>query len=143
MGKAIGDEVLRVSSRIAGFETSPTISFQTEVIPLASRRDVERKKRNIDAEINTVLIGDDLALATFPGEFFVEHALSLKNRSKFKNTMFVGYCNGSLAYFPTIKACAEGGYGAASATRVQVGAGEMLVNRALINLYRQAKMIRP
>ena len=143
MGKAIGDEAVRISSHIADFETSPTLSFQTEVVPLASRRDRERKKRNIDAEINTVLIGDDLALATFPGEFFVEHGLSLKSRSKFKNTMFVGYCNDSLAYFPTIRACAEGGYGAASATRVEVGAGEKLVNRALINLYYQAKMIRP
>jgi len=143
MGKAVGDEVVRVSSRIADFEPDPTISFRTEIIPLASRRDREHKKRNIEAEINTVLIGDDLALATFPGEFFVEHGLSLKNRSKFKNTMFVGYCNDSLAYFPTIKACAEGGYGAASATRVEVGAGENLVNRALINLYYQAKMIRP
>ena len=143
MGKAIGDEVLRVSERIADFETGPTISFRTEVIPLGSRRASQRTKRSIDAEINTVLIGDDLALATFPGEFFVEHGLSLKSRSKFKNTMFVGYCNDSLAYFPTINACAEGGYGAASATRVEVGAGERLVNRALINLYYQAKMIRP
>ena len=143
MGKSIGEEVLRVTDQIAGFETGPTISFHAEVVPLASRRDRERKEQSIDAEINTVLIGDDLALATFPGEFFVEHGLSLKSRSKFKNTMFVGYCNGSLAYFPTIKACTEGGYGAASATRVEVGAGEMLVNRALINLYYQAGMIRP
>ena len=30
-----------------------------------------------------------------------------------------------------------------SLIRVEVGAGEMLVNRALISLYRQAKMIRP
>lgn len=143
MGKAVGDEVVSVSGQIADFEADPKISFHTEVIPLASRRDVEREKRNINAEINTVLIGKDLALATFPGEFFVEHGISLKNRSKFKNTMFIGYCNDSLAYFPTIKACTEGGYGAASATRVEVGAGEKLVNRALINLYYQAKMIRP
>lgn len=34
----------------------------------------------------------------------------------------------------TIKATTEGGYGADSATRVEVGAGERLVNQALINL---------
>ncbi len=101
-----------------------------------------------DAEINTVLIGDDLAVATFPGEFFVEHGLSLKERSRIENTLFVGYCNRRLRYFPTIKATTEGGYGAAhfgtsSATQVEVGAGERLVNRALVNLYYQAKMIVP
>ncbi|KPL08760.1 hypothetical protein AMJ85_07975 [candidate division BRC1 bacterium SM23_51] len=143
MGKAIADEVLRVSKQIVDLAAEPKISFHTEVIALASRRDIERQSRSINAEINTVLLGNDLALATFPGEFFVEHGLSLKRRSRFKNTIFVGYCNDALAYFPTIQACTEGGYGASSMTRVEVGAGERLVNRALINLYYQAGMIRP
>ncbi|MCH8316730.1 MAG: hypothetical protein IIA64_12225 [Planctomycetes bacterium] len=67
----------------------------------------------------------------------------LKQRSRFQHTFFVGYCNGALGYFPTIQAATEGGYGAASATRVEVGAGERLVNRALINLYYQADKINP
>ncbi|MBA7515109.1 hypothetical protein ES705_07147 [subsurface metagenome] len=46
-----------------------------------------------------------------------------------------------LGYFPTIQAKIEGGYGAASATRVEVSAGERLVNRALINLLYQANKI--
>lgn len=141
MGKAVADEALRVSRQIVAFKADPKISFHTEVIPLASRRDVARTNRNIKAEINTVVVGDDLAVATFPGEFFVEHSLSLKRRSRFKNTIFVGYCNDTLAYFPTIQACTEGGYGAASMSRVEVGAGERLVNRALINLYYQAGTI--
>ncbi len=141
MGRAVADEVIRVSESITSFEAAPAISFHTEVIPLASRRDVERAQRDISAEINTVLIGADIALATFPGEFFVEHGLSLKARSQFEHTFFVGYTNGSLGYFPTIQATTEGGYGAASSTRVEVGAGEQLVNRALINLYYQAAKI--
>ena len=58
-------------------------------------------------------VGDDLALATFPGEFFVEHGLELKARSRIENTLFVGYCNRRLRYFPSIRATTEGGYGAA------------------------------
>ena len=143
MGKAIADEVSRVSKQIVEFKGDPKISFHSEVIALASRRDRERQNRNINAEINTVLIGDDLALATFPDEFFVEHGLSLKRRSRIKNTIFVGYCNDRLRYFPTIQACTEGGYGASTSTQVEVGAGEQLVNRALINLYYQAGLIRP
>lgn len=143
MGKAVADEVLRVSRRISDFEAEPKILFGTETIRLASRRDVGRADRNINAEINSILIGSSLALATFPGEFFVEHGLALKRRSRFENTFFIGYCNDALRYFPTIQACTEGGYGAASATIVEVGAGEKLVNRALINLYYLAEMISP
>lgn len=143
MGRTIADEVIRVSKAIGDFEDVLPISFHTEIIPLASRMDVERKDLKYLAEINTVLIGSDIALATFPGEFFVEHGLSLKRRSKIKNTMFIGYCNGRLRYFPTIEACAEGGYGASSATAVEVGGGERLVNRALVNLFYQADLIHP
>ncbi len=141
MGRVIADEVKHVSRRIFDYEETPKLSVHTEVIQLASRLDTVRTERNITAKINTVLIGEDIALATFPGEFFVEHGLMLKKRSPFKHTFFIGYCNDALGYFPTIQATIEGGYGAASATRVEVGAGERLVNRALINLLYQANKI--
>ena len=142
MGLAIAGEVIRVSKTIKDFQSDPPISFKTEVIPLAHRNDIERKDKKFLAQVNTVVIGDTLALATFPGEFFLEHGLNLKAGSKIANTFFVGYCNGRLRYFPTIKAVTEGGYGAASATQVEVGAGERLVNRAIINLHYQSSNIR-
>ncbi|MFP6617124.1 MAG: hypothetical protein VCB26_12035, partial [Candidatus Hydrogenedentota bacterium] len=142
MGLAVADEVIRVSKTISDFDPDVPISFSTEVIPLAHRNDIERRDKKFFAEVNTVVLGDSLALATFPGEFFVEHGLHLKSASKVPNTFFIGYCNGRLRYFPTIKACTEGGYGAASATQVEVGAGERLVNRAIINLHYQAEHIR-
>ena len=142
MGKTIAEEVIRVSGEAHAIEEDPAISVHTEIVPLARRDDPERKERNLMAEVNTVVIGNDLALATFPGEFFVEHGLRLKRESKIKHTFFVGYTNRRLRYFTTIKACTEGGYGAASATIVEVGAGELLVGRALINLYYQASLIR-
>jgi len=141
MGRVIADEVKNVLQRIFEFEETPELSVQTEVIQLASRQDTVRTKRNIAATINTVLIGEDIALATFPGEFFVEHGLMLKRHSPFKHTFFIGYCNDMLGYFPTIQATIEGEYGAASATYVEIGAGERLVNRALINLLYQGNRI--
>lgn len=143
MGRAVAKEVLRVSENTIPFHPDAKISFHTEVVPLAARKDVSREEPKYMAEINTVLIGHDLAIGAFPGEFFVEHGLALKQRSPFNNTIFVGYTNDALGYFPTIKACTQGGYGAASATRVEVGAGERLINRALINLMYQARMINP
>ena len=53
------------------------------------------------------------------------------------NTLFVGYTNGALAYFPTIRAAAEGGYGGKEATLVEVGAGDKLINRALVRIHEQ------
>jgi hypothetical protein len=39
-------------------------------------------------------------------------------------------------YFPTIEAASEGGYGGdATVAPVQIGAGEQMINRALINIY--------
>ena len=50
---------------------------------------------------------------------------------------FFGYCNGYHQYFPTIEAAAEGGYGADNQVApAAVGAGEQLMNTALIWLYQ-------
>ncbi len=141
MGYALADEVLRVSKEINTAKTDADITFNRETVSLAPRR-ARKVVRMIEAEISTITIGDDIALATFPGEFFVEHGLTLKEKSKFAHTFFVGYANGSLGYFPTINACVEGGYGADFGTSVEPGAGEHLVNRALINLYLQTGNLR-
>lgn len=145
MGHAIADEVIRLSNStyMSLVNGDPTLSFKSETILLADRKDRERSVLKYDAEVNTVVIGSDIALASFPGEFFVQHGLRLKEASRVKNTFFVGYSNGRLRYFPTIQAVTEGGYGAASATIVEVGAGEHLVNRALINIHFQADMVKP
>jgi hypothetical protein len=142
MGRAIADEVIKVSHQIVDFDEKPLISFKSEVVPITSRLDtVPPERKMLKAEINTVLIGKDLALATFPGEFFVEHGLTLKERSPFKYTFFIGYCNDQLYYFPTIQSTILGGYGAGSVTQVELGAGEYLVNRALINLLYQGNKV--
>jgi hypothetical protein len=57
--------------------------------------------------------------------------------------MFFGYCNDYQQYFPTIEAVAEGGYGAdATVAPAEVGAGEQLINRTLIDLYQLRGKIR-
>ncbi len=143
MGKALADEVIRVSENLSGYERNLGLSHKSQLIPIDYRRDFEPSHGPLEAEINTVLIGEDLAIAAFPGEFFIEHALGLREEALFENTFFVGYCNGQLGYFPTIRACTEGGYGVDEASVVEVGTGEELVNRALVNLYYQAGLIVP
>ena len=158
-GRGLGHAVLRVRRELQGVDPG-TLSVERQSIPLQPRWDLEdpkvreafeanefgwifeiyrgRFRREREAEINTVVVGNVLAFATFPGEFFVEHQMRLREGSMLPNTLFFGYCNGELGYFPTIRAAAEGGYGGKEATIVEVGAGEMLVSRALVRLHHQA-----
>ena len=164
MGETIGREAQKVRGEIDEWESNVSLDLSSREFPMTLRwnfDDPDAKKsadadfaRIMDyylkgfenekqAEVNMVLIGDQIALATFPGEFFVEHGLRLKRESLVKHTFFVGYTNGALGYFPTIRAAAEGGYGATSATVVEVGSGERLVNEALIQIHRRVGKLRP
>ena len=92
---------------------------------------------SLAAELNTVLLNGEIALVGGSGEFFCNHANRLKARSYVKHTLFFGYCNGHGMYFPTIEAASEGGYGAdPGVSLAEVGAGERMMDRALINIYR-------
>jgi neutral ceramidase len=93
-------------------------------------------KNSIQPRITTIVINQELALVGGSGEFFCEHGLRLKERSRAEETFFFGYCNGHHMYFPTIEAAAEGGYGADPAVSwVSLGAGEEMLDQALINIY--------
>lgn len=87
-------------------------------------------------QLTTILLNGELALVGGSGEFFSNLANRLKERSRTKETLFFGYCNGHHMYFPTIEAAAEGGYGAdQTVSWVELGAGERMMDQALINLY--------
>jgi hypothetical protein len=89
----------------------------------------------IKAETPIVLLGKEIAWVGFPGEFFDDFQIALRNRSPIPHTFFLGYCNDVFSYFPTIQAASEGGYGASYSTYVEVGAGERLVDNAIISLH--------
>ena len=98
----------------------------------------------VPVELNTVLLNGDTALVGASGEFFSNHSKRLKERSYVPHTLFFGYCDGHSMYFPTIEAASEGGYGAdAQVSPAEVGAGEQVMNRALINIYTMLGKFRP
>lgn len=89
------------------------------------------------AHLTTTMLDHELALVGASGEFFCNHSIRLKARSRAPKTLFLGYCNGHNMYFPTIEAAAEGGYGGdATVSWVEIGAGEFMMNHALENIYR-------
>jgi hypothetical protein len=91
----------------------------------------------IVAPVTTLVINRTIALVGLPGEPFVGLQLLLKQRSPLTATFLCGYTNGYIGYFPTMPAAVVGGYGANTiVTRVEVGAGERMVDRGLVHIYR-------
>jgi neutral ceramidase len=90
----------------------------------------------------TVLINKQIAIATFPGEPFVEFQMNWRDRCPVRTTLLAGYTNGYYGYFPTIAAAARGGYGAASAsTWLEPGAGEWIVDRAVVKIQKMLGLL--
>ncbi len=168
VGEQLGREVARVSRAIKTEATaSPEISYLSEEVPFKNRWRIEALKQiileaygpsygpkiisryqrymkdPILAPVTTLVINRLIALVGLPGEPFVGLQLSLKQRSPLPATFMSGYTNGYIAYFPTIRDAVVGGYGANTVTtRVEIGAGERMVDRGLIHIYRILGMLK-
>jgi len=72
---------------------------------------VRKGERNLKQEIQLqVMRVGSTAFIAIPGEPFIEIALEIKARSKFKHTVVAGYSNGCIGYMPTPEAIEQGGY---------------------------------
>jgi hypothetical protein len=98
----------------------------------------EREYREgIRPHLTTALLDGRVGIVGVSGEFFCGHALSLRRRARLEHVLFLGYCNDYHQYFPTIEGASEGGYGAdAQVAPVEPGAGERMMDRALVHLYQ-------
>jgi neutral ceramidase len=126
------------SSRLPLREPLTQMVFRQAFFPelVTATLAAEAKDDKVRPEMTTLLINRQLALVGASGEFFCQHANSLKQRSRAEETFFIGYCNGHHMYFPTIEGAAEGGYGAdPTVSWVELGAGETMINQALIDLF--------
>lgn len=72
----------------------------------------------------------DLAIASAPGEFFVELGLEIKRRSPFAQTLVIELANDSVGYIPTRRAFEEGAYEPNSSPYAP-GFGEEIVEAAV------------
>jgi hypothetical protein len=98
----------------------------------------EREYREgVQPHLTTALLDKRVGFVGVSGEFFCGHSISLKRRARLEHLFFLGYCNDYQQYFPTIEASSGGGYGADPAVSpVETGAGEQMMDRALIRLYK-------
>jgi neutral ceramidase len=156
-GERLGREAARVAKSIQT-ESDPgaTIDFREQTMELKLRWDPEQFhagllkmlgpevldlwggtiRTPIEARVTAVLIDKKIAIATVPGEAFVDFQQNWRDRCPVPTAMFFAYTNGYHGYFPTIQAASRGGYGAASAsTWVEVGSGERAINWAVAQTY--------
>lgn len=132
------DEVFAFEPRLDFRNPLLRLSFEQAFFPelAAAYLNNDLHDNKLHPHLTTVLVNGELALVGASGEFFADHANRLKARSRARKTLFFGYCNGHHMYFPTIEAAAEGGYGAdPTVSWVALGAGEQMMNKALINIY--------
>lgn len=159
-GKAMAEEVVKVAKDVQtkkpestsiqasdeDFTFTPRVNLQDPAVikrysaaffpELAENFANELKDGKLHPHLTTILLDGDLAIVGASGEFFCNHSNRLKERSRAAKTLFFGYCNGHHMYFPTIEAAAEGGYGAdPPVSWVELGGPELMMNKALINLY--------
>jgi len=158
-GEALGDVVVKlahsvetkapktpsIQAKVNRFKFKSRVDFSNPILaalyeraffPELVRNFTQEFVGGVEPELTTVLLNGDLALVGGSGEFFCNHFNQLKQRAYVNDTLFFGYCNGHHMYFPTIEAASEGGYGGeATVSPVQIGAGEQMMNQALINIY--------
>jgi len=165
-GEALGSEVVKLAASLTTREVAhPSLAVREERFKFTSRTDLsnpvtraaysvaffpelvgnyaDEYTEGVRPRLTVALLNDDIALVGVSGEFFCNHAIRLKERARVKQLFFFGYCNGYHQYFPTIEAAAEGGYGADNAVApAEVGAGEQVMNAALIWIYRMQGKIK-
>ncbi|WP_321474438.1 neutral/alkaline non-lysosomal ceramidase N-terminal domain-containing protein [uncultured Paludibaculum sp.] len=165
-GEAIGAEVWKLAQSLQPEDVEkPTLILKEERFPFKARVDLSNPMVHgmyakaffpelianfedeyvggVQPRLTVALLNGDIALVGASGEFFSNHAIRLKERARVKQLFFFGYCNGYHQYFPTIEAVAEGGYGAdPTVSPVAVGAGEQLMNMALVWIYQMLGRIR-
>jgi hypothetical protein len=141
MGKALGQAVVAAIPKAK--PVTGDLRTISEVLEVKNRWKPQEK---IAIGWTAGAIGNAACFAAFPGEPFVDHQITFREKSECRNAMLFGYSYSAggvwAGYIPTILASVEGGYGADYNTTVEVGAGERLVDRAVVKLFELRGLLK-
>lgn len=145
VGRLLSYETIKLAKSLTpkpGKET--TICLLNDSLRFNGRFD---KDKNFDVHICTILINDEIAIATVPGEPFVQLQLEWKPKVPLPQSFVFGYSwyEGTWPnYIPDIVSAARGGYGADQngPTMIAVGSGEAIMNKHLENVLRLTGLMR-
>jgi neutral ceramidase len=142
MGELLADDVLRSAKKLR--PTSPMrypIQAIKKNMTFSERWD---KEKGLNLGVTTVLINREIGIATAPGEAMHKLQLMWKKEAPVRYPLFYGYtysAGGEWAgYIPDLRTAARGGYGADVTTRIEIGAGEQIIQQHLINAYKMLDM---
>ena len=156
-----GETLGRVAARVAtGIHTEgapdTSLDFAEDVLDFQLRWDSEkfragllrswgpgaaaefdrRRQQGFHLPVAAVLINKRIAIATMPGEPFVDYQIEWRRRCPVADCIFMGYSNGDFGYFPTLRMATLGGYGAANtATYIEPDAAPRMLDHAVIKIY--------
>jgi neutral ceramidase len=163
-GKRLGSAAAATARKVETSESADSgLEFVEDVIPFRWRwaegkfEEVMRRenpasllefympeiKNELLLRMTTIVIDKRIALMSMPGEAFVEFQMNWRDRCPIEHSLFLGCANGFFSYFPTIRAAVEGGHGGGLWTRVEVGAGERMVDRAVVRTYEMLGKLTP
>jgi hypothetical protein len=140
-GAALGRTVVAGLAR--GRAVSGALKMTSEITDVKNRWNPAEK---IPVGWTAGAFGNSLCLLALPGEPFVEHQLAFREKAECTDSMLFGYSysvGGVWAgYLPTIQAAVEGGYGADYNTTVEVGAGELLIDRGVVAILKMRGLLK-
>lgn len=136
MGELLADEVLRALPNARPVAGPDDIQWRARTQTFASRWSTTE---TLEIGTATVMLNRSIGIMAIPGEPFLAHQVAFKRDAPVEFPVFLGYTNsvhpGWPDYLPDIRSAAEGGYGADKTTKIDLGAGERLVNQAVIDLF--------
>lgn len=142
-GETIADTVLRAVRAKPPSPEDFDLQISQETIDFQDRF---RPGERIPVETTWILFSKHVGILAVPGEPFVRHQMNLRDQSPLLHTFLFGYAYGGAGkfagYLPTVEAAMQGGYGANYATRIEVGAGERMVDRAIVWFYEKLDKLR-
>lgn len=136
-GISLGKGALRVAKELKPARPGATLQVKESLLTIPHRTGTA----TTDVGVLTVVINQELAFVTIPGEPFIQHQLDLTAKSPIANTFILGLAyhgRGTpfVVYIPTVQAVKEGGYGATECSFLAPDAGEKMIGEA-VNALRQ------
>ena len=144
MGESLATEVHRALSFIQDEQgKSDSLQSMSSTESFAHRFESDTQ---VDLGTTTILINNEIGIATLPGEPFHKFGKDLRRLSNLQHMYLFGYCSNAdyewPAYLPDLVSAARGGYGASENTNAEVGAGERLINTAVVQLFKLQKRLK-
>jgi len=139
IGTALGGEALRRLQLVDGTD-EVTLRALTKEIRLPTKRTAASDDSADDAtgddvvtEMQALKLGETCILG-LPGEVLVEVGLAIKQRAGIEDLVVVTLANDAIGYVCHRQAYEEGGYEPGPGTHLASGAGEIMIEQALVLL---------